>query len=81
MASQQYYYYKIILIGDAGVGKTTLFNRIKTGKFIELTQVTVGTQRVDEYLYRTVIGDDSLNVSCCIMYMKRMTGVATWPLK
>lgn len=68
MASQQYYYYKIILIGDAGVGKTTLFNRIKTGKFIESTQVTFGAQRADEYLYRTVIGDDSLNVSCCIMY-------------
>ena len=73
MASQQYHY-KIILLGDAGVGKTTLFNRIKTGKFIQSTEATVGTQGADQYVHTTTIGDDSLNVSCSgvgIMYETR----------
>lgn len=59
----QQYYYKIVLLGDAGVGKTSLFNRIKSGRFIE-TPTTVGGQGADQYMYTTTIGEDSLNVSC-----------------
>ena len=63
MATQQYKYkYKVILLGDAGVGKTSLFNRIKTGgKFYE---VHATTQGADVYNYPTTVGDDSLKVSC-----------------
>jgi len=62
MAAQQQYDYKIILLGDAGVGKTSLFNRIKTGRFYEGET----TQGVDRYTYATTVGDDTLNVSCMV---------------
>ena len=61
MAAQQFEY-KIILLGEAGVGKTSLFTRIKTGRF-SATQATVGTPGTDVYAYQTNIGDDPLNVS------------------
>ena len=61
MAVQQYEY-KIILLGEAGVGKTSLFTRIKTGRF-NTVQTTIGTQGTDIYTHQTNVGDDSLNVS------------------
>jgi len=63
MATQQYKYkYKVILLGDAGVGKTSLFNRIKTGgKFYEVHSPTQG---VDVFNYTTTVGNDSLKVNC-----------------
>jgi small GTP-binding protein len=33
---------KILILGDGAVGKTTLFQRIKTGKFEENTNMTIG---------------------------------------
>ena len=73
MAGQQYYY-KIVLLGDVGVGKTSLFNRIKTGRFVQVPATTVG-QGADQYTYSTTIGDDSLNVSYtyCMWFNFRMT--------
>ena len=61
MAGQQQYYYKIVLLGDVGVGKTSLFNRIKTGRFIQ-APTTVG-QGTDQYTHTTTIGEDSISVS------------------
>lgn len=58
MAVQQYDY-KIILLGDAGVGKTSLFYRIKTGRFCDVRS----TQGTDRYTYSTSVGDDLLSVS------------------
>lgn len=28
--------YKVVLVGDLDIGKTTLFNRFKTGEFVEV---------------------------------------------
>ena len=67
MAAQQYEY-KIILLGEAGVGKTSLFNRIKTGRFSQ-SPPSVGTQGTDLYVYTTTVGDDSLKVSCSTRYV------------
>ncbi len=38
------HYYKLCLLGDAGVGKTTLIARYLTGSFNEHTQLTLGVQ-------------------------------------
>ena len=62
MAAQQYEY-KIILLGEAGVGKTSLFTRLKTGRFDAVQRATIGAQGTDVYVYLTTVGDDSLNVS------------------
>ena len=61
MGSQ--YYYKIVLMGDPGVGKTSLFNRIKTNKFYQSPSTIEGA---DQFTYTTTIGDDSISVSCSI---------------
>ena len=58
---QQQHYYKIVLLGDVGVGKTSIFNRLKTGRFIQ-PSTTVG-QGTDQFVYTTTIGEDSLIVS------------------
>ena len=55
------YKYKIILLGAVGVGKTSIFNRLKTGKFMpDATEQTHGT---DIYKYKTTVGNDHINVS------------------
>jgi len=59
MATREQYEYKIILLGEAGVGKTSLFNRIKTGRFHD----GQSTQGADRHTYTTTIGDDTINVS------------------
>ena len=61
MAVHQYEY-KIILLGEAGVGKTSLFTRIKTGRF-NTVQTTIGTQGTDVHVHYTSVGDDPINVS------------------
>ena len=63
MAVQQYEY-KIILLGEAGVGKTSLFNRIKTNRFSAVQPTVQGT---DLHVYTTTVGDDLLNVSYYII--------------
>lgn len=36
------YLFKIVLIGDAGVGKTCIVQRFKTGTWIEMQGSTIG---------------------------------------
>lgn len=55
------YKYKIVLLGAVGVGKTSIFNRLKTGKFTP--NATEGTMGTDVYNYTTKVGDDSIHVS------------------
>ena len=61
MAGQQQHYYKIVLLGDVGVGKTSLFNRIKSDRFVQAS-TTVG-QGTDQHTYQATIGEDSVSVS------------------
>lgn len=51
--------YNVILLGEVGVGKTSLFNRIKTGRFHE-HQSTLGEERIEK---RMIIEGDQLRVS------------------
>ena len=38
----QGYLFKVIVVGEGGVGKTTFINRYATQKFIESTKITIG---------------------------------------
>ena len=63
MTAHEYneYKYKIILLGTVGVGKTSIFNRLKSGKFVpDATEQTHGT---DIYNCTKVVGNDRVNVS------------------
>jgi len=51
--------YKIILLGEVGVGKTSLFARIKTGEFCD-TQSS--NMIYDFYEFYTTIGNDRIKV-------------------
>ena len=63
------YKYKIILLGAVGVGKTAIFNRLRTGRFISGARLTQG---VDAYTFKTTVGKDRINVSIVyyIVYCK-----------
>lgn len=52
--------YKIILLGEVGVGKTSLFNRIRTGKFCDTQSSTGGLDCC--YQYSTTIDNDRIMV-------------------
>jgi len=52
--------YSIIMLGEVGVGKTSIFNRIKTGLFHEGQRSTLGE---DHLVYSTTVDGDSVNVS------------------
>ena len=61
---QQFHYsYKIVLLGEIGVGKTAIFNRIKTGRFIDRAAPEIAGKRADQYTYNTYIDENSLTVS------------------
>ena len=39
--------YKVIVVGDTGVGKTSLLHRVKTGEFPEEHNTTVGVEFIN----------------------------------
>ena len=56
------YRYKAIILGKVGVGKTSLFIRIRDDKFVEASaQSTVGG--TDVFTYTTTVGEDRVTVS------------------
>lgn len=59
--------YKIILLGEAGVGKTTLFLRLQMGDFVDLECRTNATMGID-YLERSYVFDEEeVRVSACTL--------------
>lgn len=52
---------KVVLVGDVGVGKTTLFMRFMTGEFVENT---THNPRLGEYHKKWSLNDGEVSVSC-----------------
>lgn len=52
---------KVVLVGDVGVGKTTIFMRFKTGEFVE---GTTHNPRAGEHHKSWNIGGREVSVSC-----------------
>ena len=51
---------KVVLVGDVGVGKTTLFMRFRTGKFVENT---THNPRLGEHSKKWDVNDEEVSVS------------------
>ena len=54
------YIFKIIVVGEGGVGKTTLINRYATNRFAKDTKITIGTGFFSFHL--TVNGDTTIKL-------------------
>ena len=59
--------FKIILVGDAGVGKTCIVQRFKNGIFIERQANTIG---VDFTLKTIIVDGKRIKVSWAVTYMR-----------
>lgn len=80
MADRQYRY-NIILLGDEGVGKSSLFNRIRTGKFHQ-NQSTLGQDNCEKQM--TLEGDqirvsNKGSIYCYAKLWHEMTHPCTQP--
>lgn len=53
--------YKIVLIGDGGVGKTTYVNRLVTGDFQKKYLATIGVN-IERYICNTTNGEITFNI-------------------
>ena len=58
--------YKIILLGDPGVGKTTFFLRLRDADFVDTEQRATVSIGVDDLEYKHKIGDTEVKVGRCI---------------
>ncbi|GFO25434.1 ras-related protein rab [Plakobranchus ocellatus] len=54
--------FKVILLGDMGVGKTSLFFRVKDDEFSHLRNLTLG---LDMCVTRVAVGDAVVEISLC----------------
>lgn len=54
--------YKIILLGDPGVGKTTFFLRLKQGEFVDTEELPTATLGVDNMEYVVKTGGTEIKV-------------------
>jgi len=59
------YLFKIILVGDMGVGKTSIVRRFKEGNFIEDYKTTIG---VDFTVQTLDIGNKRIKVNILDIY-------------
>jgi len=65
---------KVVLVGDYGVGKTTIFTRFKTGK---AEGVSLNTRRECEFTKTLTVDGKDTTVSCQECTIKRPEGHLT----
>lgn len=58
--------FKVILLGEAGVGKTAMFHRAKDNSFHEHRKHTVG---IDSFSMYIKVGDQQVTVSFILFYV------------
>ena len=54
--------YKIILLGDPGVGKTTFFLRLRDAEFVDTDQRATVSIGVEDLEYKHKVGDTEIKV-------------------
>ena len=57
--------FKVIILGDCGVGKTSLMNQYVNNKFINNYKATVGT----DFLTKHIQIDEKTNISLQVKYL------------
>lgn len=55
--------YKVILLGDPGVGKTTFFLRLRDSSFVDTESRPSASLGVEDMEYKHIIGDTEVTVS------------------
>ena len=63
MAESRKIEYKIILLGDPGVGKTTFFLRVRDQEFVDTELRPSASIGVEDLAYEHKIGDSTITVS------------------
>lgn len=53
--------YKVVVVGDVGVGKTSLLHRLRTGRFQEISESTIGC----EFFAHTVGDEEGAEARAC----------------
>ncbi len=61
--------YKIIIIGDSGVGKTTLFHRILFGTYVDTSVQNKSTIGLDCFEKTVKVLGERVRVSCSIIIL------------
>ena len=54
---------KVVLVGNPGVGKSTIFQRFKTGKFVPVEELTHHDKEGQECYKAWTVGDRQVTVS------------------
>ncbi len=58
--------YKVILLGDPGVGKTTFFLQLRDSSFVDTESRPSASLGVEDMEYKHLIGDTEVTVSRCV---------------
>lgn len=61
---------KVVLVGNPGVGKSTIFQRFKTGKFVRERELTHHDKEGQEYRKIWRLQDQEVSVSSVLKYYK-----------
>lgn len=54
---------KVVLVGNPGVGKTTIFQRFKTGKYLRKEELSHHDREGQEFYKVWTVGDREVTVS------------------
>ena len=54
---------KVVLVGNPGVGKSTIFQRFKTGRFVREEELTHHDKEGQECYKEWAVGDSQVSVS------------------
>ena len=63
--------YKIILLGDPGVGKTTFFLRLREQEFVDTEPRPSASIGVDDLLYEHTVDGTKVKVGVCVWLLSQ----------
>ena len=71
--------YKIILLGDPGVGKTTFFLRLRDGEFVDTENRPTASIGVDDMEYQHVV--EGMGIKVCRVACRSKQCASVAPLR